>query len=62
MNIFLSLMYWDFCIFAGVKLSDGKGLSGKGRLTQARIDYFQCLYGKAIRDNPGDAEAMSRQT
>ena len=46
----------------GVKLKDGKGLSGRGRLTHARIDFFQCLYGRAIRNNPGDAAAMSRQT
>ena len=37
-------------------------MGGAGRLTYARIDYFQLLYRRAIVDNPGDAEAMSRQT
>ena len=45
-----------------MKLSDGKYLGGAGRLTYARIDYFQMLYRKAIVDNAGDAEAMSQQT
>lgn len=46
----------------GIKLSDGKGLGGLGRLTLQRIDYFQRLYGNAIRDNKGNAQEMSRQT
>ena len=29
----------------GVKLSDGKGLSGKGRLTDEKIDVLQNYYG-----------------
>jgi hypothetical protein len=46
----------------GCKLRDGKGLGGAGRLTNARIDFFQSLYGNAIRDNKGNADEMSRQT
>jgi hypothetical protein len=35
----------------GKKLSDGKGVSGNGRLTDKQIDSLQFYYGKAIRDN-----------
>lgn len=42
----------------GIKLSDGKPLSGRGRLTDAVIDSFQVYYGKAIRDNLDDVEKM----
>ena len=35
----------------GQVLSDGKGLSGKGRLTDKRIDQLQTYYGWAIREN-----------
>lgn len=31
-------------------------------MTKARIDTFQSFYGKAIRDNKGDAEKMSKAT
>lgn len=31
-------------------LSDGKGIGGKGRLTQERIDSMQTFYGRVIRD------------
>ena len=37
-------------------------LGGKGRLTLARIDYFQTLYGRAIRNNRGDVASMERET
>lgn len=50
----------SFCL--GKKLDDGKGLGGKGRLTLTRIDTLQNFYGKAIRDNKGDAKAMSKAT
>lgn len=46
----------------GQKLSDGKGVQGKGRLTQERIDSFQVFYGKALRNNKGDSAAMGRAT
>ena len=49
-------------LISGNKLSDGKPISGKGRLTLARVDTFQAFYGKAIRENKGDAKAMSKAT
>ena len=33
----------------GRKLSDGKGLSGNGRLTAGKMDVLQNYYGLAIR-------------
>lgn len=44
----------------GQKLSDGKGLTGKGRLTDATIDKLQNYYGLAIRRNCNDLENMIR--
>ena len=45
----------------GKKLSDGKGLGGKGGgLTITRIDAIQNFYGKSIRENKGDAAVMSK--
>ena len=44
----------------GKKLSNGKGLGGKGRLTTAKIDTLQNFYGLAIRNNEGNSEAMSK--
>ena len=38
------------------KLSDGKPLCGKGRLTHKYIDRLQNYYGRAIRVNVGDVE------
>ncbi len=35
----------------GRKLSDGKGISGKGRLTTGKMDVLQNYYGFAIREN-----------
>ena len=35
----------------GQKMSDGRSLGGKGRLTKERIDSFQRYYGNAIRRN-----------
>lgn len=46
----------------GRKLSDGVGISGRGRLTIKRIDAIQNFYGRAIRDNKGDAKAMAKAT
>lgn len=37
----------------GEKLSDGKTVGGKGRLTDKVIDKMQNYYGKAIRENRG---------
>ena len=44
----------------GVKLSDGKGLSDKGRLTDAKIDVLQNYYGLAIRENLHDVQEMAK--
>ena len=44
----------------GQKLADGKSIGGKGRLTKKRIDDFQTYYGKAIRNNLKDVEAIQR--
>lgn len=38
------------------------GLGGKGRLTMERINTLQSFYGKAIHDNRGSAEQMSKAT
>ena len=46
----------------GKKLKDGKGISGKGRLTLARVDAMQNFYGRTIRDNKGNASKMSKET
>ena len=35
----------------GKKLSDGKGILGKGRLTDKIINKMQSYYGMAIRQN-----------
>ena len=40
----------------GKKLADGKGISGRNRLTKKRIDSMQTYYGKAIR-NSGNVPA-----
>ena len=44
----------------GVKLLDGKGLSGKGRLTDSKIDVLQNYYGLAIRENLHDVQEMAK--
>ena len=49
-------------VFVGKKLADGKGLGGAGRLTVARIDKIQNLYGLAIRQNKGDSKGMAKVT
>ena len=57
MTTYLFLSY-----FPGKKLVDGKGIGGRDRLTSERIDFFQCMYGRALRNNRGDPEAMARAT
>ena len=42
----------------GKKLSDGKTVGGKGRLTDKVIDKMQNYYRKAIRGNKGDLNGM----
>lgn len=42
------------------KLSDGKAIGGKGRLTDKLIDTLQNFYGKAVRDNAGNVTDTSR--
>ena len=49
-------------VFLGKKLSDGKGIGSKGRLTLAQKDAIQSFYGKTIRDFKGDSEGMSKAT
>ena len=44
----------------GVKVSDGKVLSGKGRLTDAKIDVLQNYYDLAIRENLKDVQEMAK--
>ena len=44
----------------GKKLSDGKGVGGRGRLTDKIMDKMQNYYGKAIRGNKGDLLGMKR--
>ena len=42
------------------KLSDGKGISGRGRLTDKAINTFQNYFGMAIRQNVGDLYQMKK--
>ena len=44
----------------GVKLADGKGLAGKGRLTDGKIDVLQNYYGLAVRENLSDVDKMAK--
>ena len=41
----------------GRKLSDGKTIGGKGRLTDNIVDSIQNYYGQAIRSNVGNLKA-----
>ncbi|KAE8746814.1 hypothetical protein FOCC_FOCC006449 [Frankliniella occidentalis] len=45
---------------AGKKLSDGKGISGKGRLTDKIVDQISEYYGKAIRSSKTAAEMKNK--
>ncbi|CAH3044759.1 unnamed protein product, partial [Pocillopora meandrina] len=40
------------------KLADGKGVAGKGRLTDKVINRIQNYYGNAIRENCGNLQGM----
>ena len=44
----------------GEMLADGKGLAGKGRLTDGKIDVLQNYYGLAIRENLTDVDKMAK--
>lgn len=44
----------------GEKLVDGKGLNGRGRLTDSEVDKLQLYYGMAIRRNSADVKAMMK--
>ncbi|XP_068700909.1 uncharacterized protein [Montipora foliosa] len=43
---------------AGLKMSDGGKVDGRGRLTDNVIDKMQKYYGRAIRENTGNLEKM----
>ena len=47
--------------YKGKKLEDGKSFSGKGRLINARINAIQNFYGRAISNNKGNTEKMSKE-
>lgn len=42
----------------GKKLSDGVGVGGRGRLTDAFVDKLQNYYGSAIRNNSSNLQGM----
>ena len=44
----------------GVRLSDGKVASGKGRLTDTICDKIQNYFGTAIRENVGNKDGMKK--
>ncbi|GFW79736.1 uncharacterized protein TNCV_4361621 [Trichonephila clavipes] len=44
----------------GIKLSDGKNISGRGRLTLKEVDSIQHYYGLAIRKDLSSVEDMKR--
>ncbi|GFT06003.1 uncharacterized protein TNCV_4352351 [Trichonephila clavipes] len=44
----------------GKKLSDGKRISGKNRLTDKLIDKFTTYYGNAIRENCSSTDDMRK--
>ena len=44
----------------GKKLADGKGVSGKGRLTDKAVNTLQNYYGMATRQNMGDLQGMRK--
>ena len=55
-------LHYKSRVFLGKKLSDGKGIGGKGQLTLARIDAIQSFYCKTICDFKGDSEGISKAT
>lgn len=46
------------CNAMKLKLSDGLGLGGRGRLTDGQIDLLQTYYGLAVRRNVGSLKDM----
>ena len=44
----------------GLKLADGKGIAGKGRLTDKVVNLMQNYYGMAIRQNVDNVYAMKK--
>ena len=44
----------------GKMLSDGRPLTGAGRLTKKTIDLLQSYYGWAVREHQGDLQGMAR--
>ena len=44
----------------GEKLSDGKPVGGKGRVTDKVVDKMQNYFGEAIRNNAGNKELMTK--
>ena len=44
----------------GVKLADGKGFSGKRRLTDGKIDILQNYYSLSVRGNIHDVREMAK--
>ncbi|GFU47530.1 uncharacterized protein TNCV_2000331 [Trichonephila clavipes] len=44
----------------GIKLSDGKNISGRGRLTLQEVNLIQNYYGLAIRKDLSSVEDMKR--
>ena len=53
---------YNFFSLTGKKISDGKGLNGKGHLTVARINTLQNFHGLAIQNDKDNGEAMSKAT
>ena len=47
-------------VFGCKKSEDGKGIIRKSRLTIAKCDVIQKNFGRAIRDNKDNPEAMSK--
>ena len=46
----------------GKKLGENRSLTGKGRVTNARIDTIQNFYGRTTRDNKGITEKCPRKS
>ena len=42
----------------GIRLADGKFVSGKGRLTDVMINRIQNYFGQCIRNNKGNLQGM----
>ena len=49
-------------ILPGIKLSDGKGLSGGGRFMGPRINSIQNFYGQTITSNPGNPKKLAMRS